>query len=117
EGERPERRVLGIRCLGAIDAIEELVDALSKEDEVRTDVRQESLFVLRNWLSRGVEQGVKLFDKKTGTGLLIDKGYNKDEAETILVLLYGPAIETWFQRDLYEMLIFCLREKKIIIRD
>src|SRR6185369_11952299 len=108
---KPEKRMLGIRSLAAIDAAPELLDALSKEDPMRFDVRQEALFALKNWLARGKEQGAKLYDAKNKTGLLVDKGYNYEEAETILGLLYGPTEEERKQRELYDVLISYLMHR------
>jgi hypothetical protein len=112
----PGRRVLGVRCLAAIDAIEDLLDALASEDGIRPDVRQEALTMLKNWLNRGGEQGAKLFDRKTGRGLLVDRDYTKNEAQTIVDLLYGFSREERTQKETYEVLIQYLKSKKLLIR-
>ena len=117
DDSNPERRVVGIRSLVAIDAIGSLIDVLTREEVGREDVRQEALFGLKNWLSRGLEQASKLYDKKTMTGLLSDKGFSKLEAEDVLYLLNGFTPEQRRQKETYELLILGLRHKKILIRD
>jgi hypothetical protein len=117
QAARPEHRQLAIRCLGAIDAIGVLLDVAANEDPQRFDVRREALFALRHWLSRGLEQGAKLYDKKKKTGVLVEKDYSQREAEIIIDLLYGPALDTWERRETFEVLIYYLRNSKLIIRE
>ena len=117
DDRRPERRRLGVRCLGAIDAIPALLDALGDERVERADVRQEALFTLRNWLCRGAEQAPRLYDRKTETGYLRDKKIPKDACETILDLLYGIPTEARRQPETYDALIAYLRHERLEIRE
>lgn len=118
DGSKRERRMLGVRSLGAIDAVSRLLDTLDKEDAPeRLESRQEALFALKNWLARGKEQGPKLYDAKTGKGWLIDKNNSRTEAEIILGLLYGPTEEQRKQKELYDVLISYLMHRKLMIRE
>src|SRR5262249_61771984 len=86
-------RALAVRGLAAIDRAGALVDALG--DAEHPDVRQEAFLALRNWIGRGKEQAARLYDRKKKSGILADKKFRTDEAETLLDLLDGipePAV-------------------------
>jgi hypothetical protein len=115
--QKPERRLLGIRSLVAIDSVDLLLDALGREDLKRDDVRREALTGLRSWLSRGLEQSTRLYDRKTMTGLLKDRDYSNIESQIILELLQGYSPEEERVKSTYEDLIQLLRHSKPLIRD
>src|SRR5262249_16446453 len=83
--DKPADRALALRGLAALARLGPLVDAL--EDEMHPDVRGEAFVALRNWIGRGEEQAAKLYDGKKRTGILVDKKYRTDEAESVLELL------------------------------
>ena len=116
EDALPDRRVLGVRALGAVDAVEALIDEMG--DAMRPDVRGEAIFTLRNWLARGAEQAPKLYDRrKDGAGLLKDKRFRPEDAEIVLDLLAGISPEGWHKPETYEVLIGYLKHSRLEVRE
>jgi hypothetical protein len=117
KSDRPSHRQLAVRCLGAIDALPNLLDALADEDPMHADVRQEAIMVLRNWIGRNGEQDSKLFDKKAQTGALIDKRYKSSQAEIIMQLLHNLSVEQRKDPETYQTLIDYLSLNQLAIRE
>ncbi|HEY1859524.1 MAG TPA: HEAT repeat domain-containing protein, partial [Gemmataceae bacterium] len=115
--ERPSHRLLAVRFLGAIDALPKLLDALGDEDAAHADVRLEAIAVLRHWLGRNGEQDKKLYDKKAGTGALIDKRYKPSQAEIIMQLLHYLSDEQRQDPETYQTLIDYLSLNQLVIRE
>jgi hypothetical protein len=111
-----DRRILSVRCLGAIDAAGVLLDLFAREEAAREDVRLQALFVLQQWLARGAEQGRKLYDPKTKSGMLPEKNYSEIDSEIILSLLYGPSLQELEQKETYASYIAYLRHSKLLVR-
>jgi hypothetical protein len=117
KSDRPSHRVLAVRCLGAMDAIPNLLDALADEDPMHADVRVEAIAVLRHWLGRNPDQDAKLYDKKSGTGALIDKRYKSSQAEIIMQLLHYLSDEQRQDPETYQTLIDYLTLNQLAIRE
>jgi hypothetical protein len=117
KSERPSHRVLAVRFLGAIDALPNVLDALGDEDPVHADVRLEAIAVLRHWLGRNEDQDKKLYDKKAGTGALIDKRYRPSQAEIIMQLLHFLSDEQRQDPETYQTLIDYLSLNQLVIRE
>jgi hypothetical protein len=112
------RRAVALVCLGAIDDVPAVLDALNNDDPDRAGVRQGAVFVLRRWVSNGPAHGRKLFDPKTKTGWLADKGYSPREAELIVHLLrqtFGR--EFTEEKETYAALIAYLRHDRLAVRE
>ena len=93
-----------------------LVDVLGKGETGANEVRQEALFALRHWLSRGPDQGSLLYNRKTKTGVLSDKAYSNIEAQIIGDLLYAIPQPERLEKETFAVLIEYLRHKKQLIR-
>jgi hypothetical protein len=106
-----------VRCLGAIDDLSHLLDALGDEDPTHADVRVEAIEVLRNWIGRNADQDKKLFNKKEGTGILIDKKYKEGQAEIVMQLLHYLSEEERSKPETYEALIDYLMHNKLAVRE
>jgi hypothetical protein len=109
ESPRPATRMLGILCLGAIDAISGLVDAL--EDE-RPDVREEAINTLRHWSGLRPDNDRILFQ------LLQDKkNYSRVHATIFMQLLHGFSENDSARPETYDTLLAYLKHDKIAIRE
>jgi hypothetical protein len=117
KSERPSFRMLAVRCLGAIDDLSHLLDALGDEDPTHADVRVEAIEVLRNWIGRNAGQDNKLYNKKDGTGILIDKKYKEGQAEIVMQLLHYLSEEERSKPETYEALIDYLMHNKLAVRE
>ncbi|MGH7221940.1 MAG: hypothetical protein ACRELF_01800, partial [Gemmataceae bacterium] len=117
--ENPYEHRLAIYCLGAMDEIEELMkNILDKADLLNPPDRRYAIVALRRWLDRGPEQSNKLFDLKTGKGLLTKFEYTRDEAERIMVLLRDPTYEQVFNsKTYYEEAAKDLASEKVAIAE
>jgi hypothetical protein len=112
----PFHRRLTMRCLGAIDAVPDLLDALGDEQKP-PEVRIEAIHVLRHWIGRDATQERKLFDPGTRTGFLIDKKYRAEEAGMLLELLHTFSEQQRQTPEFYSWLIDKLRHEKLAIRE
>lgn len=112
--DKPADRAVAVRGLAAVDRLDDLVDALG--DETHPDVRREAFVALRNWIGRGEEQVAKLYDPKKRTGILVDKKYRADEAESVLELLDGLPPQALKQPETYEALIAYLKHGRLAVR-
>lgn len=105
---RPAARVLAVRCLGATDALHELLDALA--DEKHPEVSEEAVTALRHWLGRRDGQ-----DKLLRTALA-EKRYTTSQSEILLQLLHTFTGDHLAKRQTYEVLIEYLRDDKPAVR-
>jgi hypothetical protein len=115
--ERTSHRRLAVRCLGAIDDLPHLLDALGDDDPTHADVRLEAIAVLRRWIGRNAEQDKKLYNKQEGTGALIEKKYKPVQAEIVMQLLHYLSEEERSKPETYEALIDYLMNNKLAIRE
>lgn len=113
----PAIRLVAIAALASIDAAGELIDKLGDEDRAHFIDREMAFFVLQRWVARSPQNSRRLFDEKTGTGLLIDKRYRKGEASTIYQLLHPLLAEYLGKVETYEFLAQCLGHRRIAIAE
>jgi hypothetical protein len=112
------RHRLAIYCLGALDEISDLLDVLGDTDVIRPRERETAIFTLRRWLGRDAENGPKLFNPQTKTGILKEKKmYTTSEAETIFVLLHDFSEEETFAVETYDKLARELVSTKVAIAE
>src|SRR5262249_29747652 len=76
-----------------------------------------AIFTLRRWISRGVEQGKKLYDPAAKTGFLIDKKFKGSEAQIIYDLLHDFTDTQRRQPETFQLLVRYMQEEKITIRE
>jgi hypothetical protein len=110
-------RVLAVRCLGAIDDLPHLIDALGDEDPFHSDVRIEAIRTLIHWLGRNPGQDDKMYNVIKQTGILIDRGYTQGEANIIMQLLHPLSDEEKNDKETYDLLIRYLMYNKLPIRE
>src|SRR5262249_40587462 len=110
-------RVLAVYCLGAIDEASKLIDVLGDENPEHWIDRTAANYTLRRWLSRGPEQGKRLYDLQTKTGILRDKMYKPREARTICDLLHDFSPESWGKAETFEALARSLYHKRVAIAE
>jgi len=101
-------RVLAVRCLGAIDEVARVLEAL--RDEKNSDVRIEAIAVLRHWLGRNKDHYDQLGK------LLLAKMYSEIEKEYILQLLHGFTDQNLSDPETYAALIQYLNHNQLAIR-
>jgi hypothetical protein len=129
EGRQKEQvpaRLLAIYALCALDEVTKLIEILGDEDHTHVPDREAAIFALRHWLSRGAEQGPRLYDVKARKGLLMDSlKYRSQAAETIFVLLHdlppkghnSPDTPDRDSRETYEFLADSLCSKQVAIAE
>jgi hypothetical protein len=101
--------MLAVFCIGAIDQLSALLDALADDKE---EIRYTAHFVLQRWISRGPEQEPML------KRMLVDKkGYTEDQAELLRQLLHTFPDEQAGRPETYEALIAYLDNEKVAIRE
>ena len=104
DATKPKRRELAVFCLGAVDDLPRLLDALRHE---KVDVRDAAVMALRHWLGRRPGQD-KLLRQA-----LADKNYTTTSADTILQLLHTFSAEDRAKKQTYEALIEYLGDERI----
>jgi hypothetical protein len=104
-----EHRKLALVCLGALDDLPRLVDALSEPK--RADVRDMAISVVRHWMGRTPGHDEALYKHLTA-----DKKLSARDAKTILQLLYG-ADASELTPEVYEVLALFLRHEQLAIRE
>jgi hypothetical protein len=112
----PEQRHVTIFVMGSVGFLDKLLATLGDEDPQRGAERDDAIFVLRRYLSRGLEASRVLFndDGKTKTGLLVDK-YGEKDGETVFTLLHDLNPK-YLTSDLFGYLTASLRNKKLAVR-
>jgi hypothetical protein len=99
-------REYALQALTALDDVTPAVDALA--DAKHAALRAAAVFSLRHWIGEDASHDLTLYN------LLVEHGYGKNQAETILQLLHNP-----FEPDkpeTYETLIAYLDHDKLAIR-
>jgi hypothetical protein len=102
-------RVLGVLCLGALDAAGKVVDALADDDERHSDLREAAVQELRQWTGRRGDPA--LYEILTQR-----KRYTPSQAETIMQMLHGFTEEQLRQPQTWEALIGYVKSDKAPIR-
>jgi hypothetical protein len=116
--EGPVVHRLAIYCLGALDAIDELLDVLGDTDPTHYRERDTAVFTLRRWLAGDARNGTKLFDPKTKSGILKEqKKYTAREAERIFVLLHDPDEDQILSVETYDKLARDLVSNKVALAE
>jgi hypothetical protein len=109
---------LALYCLAALDEVKDLLDILGKADLPHGADRDTAIFALRRWLDHGPGQSEKLFDPKTGKGMLrSDLGYTTEEAKQIVILLRDPTDEDIFSTKFYSVLAEDLASDKVALAE
>ncbi len=117
DGPLPQR-LLSINCLGAIDAIPNLLDVLENKDEARGRDRVEAIQVLFRWAARGSEYARQLFDYTTRkSGILLERKYTGGEAGIVQNLLHYLGEFEVKDPDTYNLLADYLTSNKMAIRE
>ena len=114
--QNPSRRRLAVRCYGALDDFESLIDALNfdKEDKLAPLVRQAAVESLQSWIASSRDAEYKLF------ALLQKKyGYSLGQSANIMDLLHTTAHSAQMraQPETYKALISHLNNDLLIIRE
>jgi hypothetical protein len=109
QSDRPESRVLGVLCLGALDAVGKVLDALADDDPRHEDLREAAVQELRQWAGRRGDR--PLYDVLTQ-----QKRYTPSQAETIMQMLHGFTEEQLRQPQTWEALIGYVNSDKAPIR-
>ena len=112
----PASRLLAIYCLGALDEVGKLIDALGDGDVNHGPDRGAAYFTLQRWVSRSPAQAKILFDGKD-IGVLIDKKFKKREAETFVRLLHPMLAEDFGKAVTYQDLAAYLENSRIAIAE
>jgi serine/threonine protein kinase len=107
----PADRVLGVLCLGALDALPHLVEAL--EDRQYFEVRWAARYALQQWMNRSADHPLELcrtWQEK--------KSYSPETTRTILWLLYPFSDREIASPKTYETLIArCLNHDVLAVRE
>lgn len=110
-------RVAAIFGLASLDEPEKLVGVLGTEERERSLDRQVAVYALRHWLSSGVDQYKRLYDKEKGTGILLDRNYKNGEAKSVTDLLFDFSPEYFSKIETFEELARCLAHRRIAIAE
>jgi hypothetical protein len=102
-------RVQAIYCLGAIDELDAVLDALGNERQFR-EVRLASMTAIHNWISRGADNQQRLF-------LALEKKYSSATGEVILHLLNGFSEAQLQTPEVYASLIGYLKHSDLPVRE
>ncbi len=109
--------ILAVRCLGAIDAIGDVVNILG-DDQMPAALRDEAISTLRHWSGRNDSMEARLLDPKTRSGILTDgTKYRVAEAAIVMELLHSPSREQIQTPAYWSYLIDKLRHDKLAIRE
>lgn len=106
----PVHRRVGVLCLGALDAVSAIVDAL--EDPTYLQVRWAAIYALQVWISRSPD-----FDQEVYRTLHEKNGYPKEHATLLWRLLHSFDPAERADPKTYELLIGCLNHEKLAIRE
>jgi hypothetical protein len=107
--KKAARRELAVYCLGAIDDLSALLDALADEDH--RDVRQAAIKELRHWLACGNDHPARLYQA------LLYKKYKRGQAAIVMQLLFGFSPGQLARPETYALLIEYLKHGRLAIRE
>jgi hypothetical protein len=102
------KRVVAVRCFGALDDLANLMDGLIDENSL---VRESAVEVLRHWIALHADHEWKLH-----TFLISKKGFSRGEATSVLELLHSYSDRQRAQPATYARLIDYLRQDNAAIR-
>jgi hypothetical protein len=108
-------RMLGVLCLGAIDDLPHLVEALNDDDHA--EVRTVAIFVLRNWMSRSADPGKEANAQALELYAALEKKYGPIVAETVMELLHSYSQKETEDPATWDTLIEYLNSPKLPIRE
>jgi hypothetical protein len=109
--------ILAVRCLGALDAVGDLVNVLD-DTEKEWPVRIEAIITLRHWIGRNAGQEAGLYDPSNGGGVLTKGGkFVATDALAVMELLHNPGDEQLASPAFWAALIEHLRSEKLAIRE
>ncbi len=102
-----EGRYLGVYCLGAIDNVPALLDALGDPNENRQEKRDAASVALQSWICRQGGNDLKVYD------ILVNaKRYSKEDASVAMQLLHGISREAKARPETWDWLIQQLKNDK-----
>jgi hypothetical protein len=107
--EREVDRALAVLCLGALDALPQVVEAL--EDLNNTEVRGAAIFTLRRWISRNADHDPVLFNR-----LQTECRHPRDRAEIIMQLLHTYSREAIERGEAQQQLLTYLDYDNLAVR-
>ncbi len=105
---KPENRSLALRCLGAIQDLPHLVDALADDRNWRT--RLEAIAELRHLLGLSADIDQKLLN------VLRQKNYVENQPLIIVELLHGFSDQQWANPSFSGLVVDYLAQNKLAIR-
>ena len=109
---------LALYCLAALDEAKDLLDVLGKADLPHGLDRDNAIFALRRWLDHGPGQSDRLYEEKTGKGILrSDLGYTSQQAKRIIALLRDPTDEDIFNSKYYSAMAEDLASDKVAVAE
>jgi hypothetical protein len=106
---RDMERALAVLCLGALDALPQVVEAL--EDQNNTEVRGTAIFALQRWISRNADHDPALFSR-----LQSECRQPRDRAEIIMQLLHTFPREAIDRGEAQERLLTYLDYDNLAVR-
>jgi hypothetical protein len=116
--DSPMTRLLAVYSLGAIDAVDKVLDVLGTDAaETHAPDRNAAVFTLRRWLARNANNGAKLYDAKKGTGLLMKYYKRSSDADTTLDLLHDLPPGDSRKKATFDVLTNLLSHRELPIRE
>jgi hypothetical protein len=116
--ERLPQRRLAIYSLCALDDVRKLIDILGDEDPTHGFDREAAIFALRRWISRGPNQGNRLYNEKDKTGVLMaTMKYRSTDAAVILALLHDFNDDDRKSPETFDLLADYLKSKHVAIAE
>jgi hypothetical protein len=104
----PSERMLVVRCLGAMDELDSLMDALG--DEAHPEVRLTGIEEMKQWITYSRDNDLRLYD-------VLKARYKTAEADNIMQLLHGFSPQELAKKEPYETLIDYLTNPNPAIRE
>lgn len=106
----PTDQVLSVFCLGAIEALPELLDTM--DDPEKPIVRGAAIFALRHWCARAPENDLRLHKL-----LMEKKNYTEAQADLVLQLLHYFSEFDLQQPATFTALFEYLRNERLSVRE
>ncbi len=100
-------RNTAVRCLGAIDDLPGLLDALNQD---KVEQRDAAIETVMQWIGTSRDNDYKFYD-------LLGQRLKKNEADTFIKLLHGFSQQDASRPETYEWLIENLRHSQLTIRE